>query len=162
MSPHEKSDVRIAILADALAEADIDPQTRDCLADDLSVAERINGSTDPTQQVLKQILISGVRRGLLEDKRVACIVEKFHEERCPARKQASDKEAETSQRDSLTVRWLGVSATGRAAVVAAVVFVAMAALAAWAQWQNGQTRELAKRAAEAANRVAQEMQEVRK
>ncbi len=161
MSPHEKTDVRVAILADALAEADIDPQTRDCLADDLAVAERINGSTDPTQQVLKQILISGVRRGLLEDKRVATIVEKFHEERCPMiRKQQA--EGETTQRDSLTVRWLGVSATGRAAVVAAVVFVAMAALAAWAQWQNGKTRELAKRAADAANRVAQEMQEVRK
>lgn len=60
-----KNDPAIEILSQRLADADIDPQLRDALADDLTWAADINGSTDPSMQGLKRLTISGVRRELL-------------------------------------------------------------------------------------------------
>ena len=60
-----KNDPAIEILSQRVADADIDPQLRDALADDLTWAADINGSTDPAMQGIKRLTIGGVRRELL-------------------------------------------------------------------------------------------------
>lgn len=60
------SEPSIDILKQRLADSKkIDPKLRDALADDLTWADAINGSTDPAMQGIKRLIIIGVRRELL-------------------------------------------------------------------------------------------------
>lgn len=58
-------DTRILILQQKLAETKMHPSERDALADDLQLAQQINGATSPVEKMLKTIVISGVRKELL-------------------------------------------------------------------------------------------------
>jgi len=63
------SDPSIDILTQRLAEADLDPQTRDALAADLDYAAEIKRDADPAMQGIKRLLLSGVRREMIAAER---------------------------------------------------------------------------------------------
>jgi len=63
------SDPSIDILTQRLAEADLDPQTRDALAADLDYAATINGDPAPAMQGIRRLLVSGVRREMIAAER---------------------------------------------------------------------------------------------
>jgi hypothetical protein len=65
----------IEILQGRLIGAEIPPEVRDSLADDLEFAATINGDTDPTRQLLKRVLTNGVRRELASYQRPSEAVE---------------------------------------------------------------------------------------
>lgn len=64
-----EADTRVVILQQKLADAKMHPSERDALADDLEFANQINGDTDPLKQMIKKLMISGVRRELLAHER---------------------------------------------------------------------------------------------
>ena len=65
-------DARIELLKEALKESRVIPKAeKDALADDLEYAQTINGDPDPTRQMMKRSLISGVRREMLAHERHA-------------------------------------------------------------------------------------------
>lgn len=76
-------DIRLDLLRDAIANSELDGQTRDALADDLRYAQDINGTDNEALRGIKRLLISGVRRELLAHDRVRGAVND-HAEHCPA------------------------------------------------------------------------------
>ena len=64
------SDVRIDVLADAIKQLP-KGEIKDALADDLKFAQDINGTTDPALKGIKRLVISGIRRELLTQERIA-------------------------------------------------------------------------------------------
>lgn len=75
-------DVRLDLLKDAIAESDLDGQTKDALADDLRYAQEINGAGDAALRGIKRIVISGIRRELLAHDRTKRAIG-LHVDTCP-------------------------------------------------------------------------------
>ncbi len=64
-------DIRLDLLRDAIADSELDGQTKDALADDLRYAQEINGADEPSLRGIKRLIISGIRRELLAHDRMA-------------------------------------------------------------------------------------------
>lgn len=141
-------DARIDILKAALAESRCIPKAeRDALADDLEFAQTINGDPDPTRQMMKRTLISGVRREMLAHERHMHSAAEFkatlrselsaHVRNCPlAGKAGKDKDGPSSIRIGKLFE-----ASGDAAKIMAAVVVVVGLLVGFALWQNKETRK---------------------
>ena len=77
-------DIRLDLLRDAIADSDLDGQTKDALADDLRYAQEINGTADVALRGIKRLVISGIRRELLAHDRTKKAIQ-AHESKCSAR-----------------------------------------------------------------------------
>ena len=77
-------DIRLDLLRDAIADSELDGQTKDALADDLRYAQEINGAADAALRGIKRLVISGIRRELLAHDRTKKAIQ-AHESKCSAR-----------------------------------------------------------------------------
>jgi len=78
---HGIGDTRIDDLRSQLEESGFEPTTRGALADDLHVANQINGDPDSVKQLIKTMIIQNVRREIIVNKKleshfVNCIIAK--------------------------------------------------------------------------------------
>lgn len=80
-------DIRLDLLRDAIANSELDGQTKDALADDLRYAQEINGTDDAALRGIKRIVISGIRRELLAHDRTMKAIQ-AHEHSCAERSAA--------------------------------------------------------------------------
>ena len=77
-------DIRLDLLRDAIADSELDGQTKDALADDLRYAQEINGTDEPSLRGIKRLIISGIRREILAHDRTKKAIQ-AHESKCSAR-----------------------------------------------------------------------------
>lgn len=98
-------DVRLDLLKDAIAESDLDGQTKDALADDLRYAQEINGAGDAALRGIKRIVISGIRRELLAHDRTKRAIG-LHVNACPGSKFAKTASAAVIEQPHGTAKWI--------------------------------------------------------
>jgi hypothetical protein len=67
---HGQDDTRIDDLKSQLEDSGFEPTTRGALADDLHVANQINGDPDSVKQLIKTMIIQNVRREIIVHKKL--------------------------------------------------------------------------------------------
>lgn len=118
------SDPRIETLMTDLTDLDISTGDRLVLAEDLQLAESINGSTDPVQQMFKRVLIGGVRNAVIQHKSLKQMSE-THALQCPVLATAKAKGvtpmsllSHDSDEDELNIPVIGKLRGGAAKIMA--------------------------------------------
>ena len=148
-------DARIEILKDALMESKLIPKAeKDALADDLEYAQTINGDPDPTRQMMKRTLISGVRREMLAYDRHASTKADFetalrsalkdHTKNCPLATSPAAKKTDADGKAGSIRIGKFFEAKGEAAKIVACVATVGVLVAGYVTWQNSKTREVIK------------------
>lgn len=154
-----KEELRVRLLIDNLSsnKAVPDPKKQE-LAADLEYAMTINGDPDPSHQINKRMLISGVDREIQAYERHAALKSDLamivnsaldnHTRNCImmlARSKPEAEHKEKSEQGSSSIK-IGklLEAKGGAATVVAVVATFAILVVGWVTWQNAKTREVIK------------------
>ena len=98
-------DIRLDLLRDAIADSELDGQTKDALADDLRYAQEINGTEDSSLRGIKRLIISGIRRELLAHDRMEKAI-KRHVENCPGAKWVKVAAQAATEQPHGVAKWL--------------------------------------------------------
>ena len=98
-------DIRLDLLRDAIADSELDGQTKDALADDLRYAQEINGADEPSLRGIKRLIISGIRRELLAHDRMEKAI-KRHVENCSGAKWAKTAAQAVTEQPHGVAKWL--------------------------------------------------------
>ena len=98
-------DIRLDLLRDAIADSELDGQTKDALADDLRYAQEINGADEPSLRGIKRLIISGIRRELLAHDRMEKAI-KRHVENCSGAKWVNAAAQAVNEQPHGVAKWL--------------------------------------------------------
>jgi len=98
-------DIRLDLLRDAIADSELDGQTKDALADDLKYAQDINGTKDEALRGIKRLVISGIRRELLAHDRMEKAI-KRHVENCSGAKWVNAAAQAATEQPHGVAKWL--------------------------------------------------------